>query len=243
MRTGTATYHGKTGVGAGVYLLLLVCFALSSHCLVAAESETQSKDQPPNFIVFFVDDLGYGDLGFTGHPTTKTPNLDQLAFHGKILTTWYSGCNVCTGSRSALMTGRQWTRTGLPGVLGPTTPYGLNLNEITLAEQLKKGGYTTGIVGKWHLGQRKIYLPGARGFDYYLGIPFSDDMGIAWESQCPANANQEPLMGDDATIPLENETFESWPTRQMYEDSGMLNAMLASRNDDFCVRMNETNCC
>lgn len=214
--------------GAGIFLLLLVCFACcNSNCLAANQSEAQSKsnDPPPNFIVFFVDDLGYGDLGFTGHPTIKTPNLDQLAFHGKILTTWYSGCNVCTGSRSALMTGRQWTRTGLPGVIGPTQSYGLNLKEITLAEQLKKGGYATGIVGKWHLGQRKVYLPGSRGFDYYLGIPFSDDMGIAWESQCPADSNQEPLLGDDATIPLENEHLDSWPSRQMYEQSGLLKAM------------------
>lgn len=59
-----------------------------------------------------MDDLGYGDLGFTGHPTTSTPNLDQLAWNGKILTSWYSGCSVCTGSRAALMTGRQFTRTG-----------------------------------------------------------------------------------------------------------------------------------
>jgi arylsulfatase A len=67
------------------------------------------------------------------------------------------------------MTGRQFARTGLPGVIGPSCSYGLNLNEITIAEQLKKAKYSTAIVGKWHLGQRKVYLPGSRGFDYYLG--------------------------------------------------------------------------
>ncbi len=123
----------------------------------------------PNFVILFMDDLGYGDLGFTGHPTTKTPNLDRLAWNGKILTTWYSGCNVCTGSRTALMTGRQFPRTGVPGVFGPTGRGGLNLNETTIAEHLKQAGYATAIVGKWHLGQRQVYLPGNRGFDYYLG--------------------------------------------------------------------------
>jgi arylsulfatase A-like enzyme len=73
---------------------------------------SQSPSDHPNFVVLFMDDLGYGDMGFTGHPTTSTPNLDQLAWNGKILTSWYSGCSVCTGSRAALMTGRQWTRTG-----------------------------------------------------------------------------------------------------------------------------------
>lgn len=140
----------------------------------------------PNFVLFFVDDLGYGDLGFTGHPTTKTPNLDQLAWNGKILSTWYSGCNVCTGSRASLMTGRQFPRTGLPGVLGATGGTGLPLNETTLATQLKRAGYATAAIGKWHLGQRKVYLPGNRGFDYYLGIPYSDDMGTGRASTCPA---------------------------------------------------------
>ena len=145
----------------------------------------------PNFILLFMDDLGYGDLGFTGHPTTNTPNLDKLAWSGKILTSWYSGCSACTGSRSALMTGRQWPRTGLPDVLGPADNIGLPLNETTIAEHLKHAGYATGIVGKWHLGQRKIYSPGNRGFDYYLGIPYSDDQGDGVASPCNGESEQE----------------------------------------------------
>ena len=74
----------------------------------------------------------------------------------------YSGCNVCTGSRASLMTGRQFARTGLPGVIGPSCSYGLNLNEITIAEQLKKANYSTAIVGKWHLG----YVNNTYAFDY-----------------------------------------------------------------------------
>jgi len=127
----------------------------------------------PNFVLFFVDDLGYGDLGYTGHPTTTTPNIDRLAWHGKILTTWYSGCSVCSCSRAALMTGRQYPRTGVHEVFNAVAQGGLPLEEITIAEQLRQhANYTTAIVGKWHLGQRLAYLPGNQGFDYYLGIPY-----------------------------------------------------------------------
>jgi len=140
--------------------------------------------------MLFVDDLGYGDLGFTGHPTTSTPNIDSLAYNGKILNSWYSGCPVCSGSRTALMTGRQYTRVGVPGVFGDSSTTGLPLNETTVADQLKKAGYKNAIMGKWHLGQRPMFLPGARGFDTYLGIPYSDDMGQAARSPCPGDAQQ-----------------------------------------------------
>ena len=129
------------------------------------------------------------------------------------------------------MTGRQFARTGLPGVIGPDCSYGLNLDEITIAEHLKKAGYATGIVGKWHLGQRKVYLPGNRGFDYYLGIPFSDDMGVAWESSCPAQDGQDSE--NVAATPIEEtadkqEHTEEWPTRDLYERMGMMDARHAS---------------
>jgi len=170
-------------------LLMGVMVTLSVIALLATLRKSSARPRAPadrpNFIMLFVDDLGYGDTGFTGHPTTKTPNIDSLAWGGKVLTTWYSGCAVCSGSRAALMTGRQFTRTGVPGVFGSTVNVGLPLNETTLAEQLKTKGYATGIVGKWHLGQRQVYLPGSRGFDYYLGIPYSDDMGNGRASSCP----------------------------------------------------------
>ena len=144
--------------------------------------------QQPNIVMLFVDDLGYGDLGFTGHPTTHTPNIDRIASQGKILSNWYSGAPLCSASRAALMTGRQTPRTGVPPVLGPTERRGLPLNETTLAEHLRRANYTSGVVGKWHLGQRTMYLPHNRGFDEYLGIPFSDDMGTARRTPCPQAA-------------------------------------------------------
>jgi arylsulfatase A len=162
-------------------LFLCLSLLLSLLCNFAHARPAQEK---PNIIMLFVDDLGYGDVGFNGHPTTRTPNIDQLAFNGKILSSWYSGCPVCSGSRAALMTGRQYTRIGTPGVFGPTGNTGLPLNETTVADQAKKAGYATAIVGKWHLGNREMFLPGNRGFDEYLGIPYSDDMGGARATSC-----------------------------------------------------------
>lgn len=90
--------------------------------------------------MFFVDDLGYGDTGFTGHPTTHTPALDRLASTGKRLTQWYSAYPVCTSSRTALMTGRQPARVGMPGVINSLSAAGLPLSEVTLADDLSSLG-------------------------------------------------------------------------------------------------------
>ena len=98
---------------------------------------------PPNVLIIPADDLGYGDTNFNGHPTTTTPHIDKLAWGGKTLTSWYSGCPVCSGSRAALMTGRQFARIGVPGVFGPSVTAGLPLNETTVADQLKKAGCAT----------------------------------------------------------------------------------------------------
>jgi len=165
---------------------LLVAFAA-----VAAFREALDR---PNIIMFFVDDLGYGDTGFNGNTMTETPNIDRLAHSGKILSSWYSGCPVCSGSRTALMTGRQFTRVGVPGVFGDASSTGLPLNESTVADQLKRAGYKTAIMGKWHLGQRPMFLPGARGFDTYLGIPYSDDMGRARRTPCPGKTQVTEMM-------------------------------------------------
>jgi arylsulfatase A len=117
--------------------------------LLAAPTLARPATEKPNVVMLFVDDLGYGDLGFTGHPTVHTPNIDALANGGKTLSSWYSGCPVCSGSRTALMTGRQYTRVGCPGVFGDSSTTGLPLNETTVADQLKKVGYKTAIMGKW----------------------------------------------------------------------------------------------
>jgi len=186
---------------------LLPLLAVSPEVVAKARSPLDR----PNIVMLFVDDLGYGDLGFTGHPTTTTPNIDRLAKNGKVLTTWYSGCPVCTGSRTALMTGRQFTRVGTPGVFGSTVDVGLPLNETTVADQARKAGYTTAMMGKWHLGQRKMFLPTARGFDHYLGIPYSDDMGAARLSPCNSSS-RAAAAAEDGRIELDDltETYGDW---------------------------------
>jgi len=142
--------------------------------------QAQQTARKPNVIIIYADDLGYGDLGVFGHPTIQTPNLDRMAFEGQKWTSFYSAAPVCTPSRAALMTGRLPIRSGMASekrrVLFPDSRGGLPGSEITIARQLKGLGYATGMVGKWHLGHLPAFLPDAHGFDYFFGIPYSNDM-------------------------------------------------------------------
>ena len=153
-----------------ISVLLLLCLA----------SPLLAEDRPPNFIVIFCDDLGYGDLGCFGHPTIATPHLDQMAAEGQKWTQFYVAAPVCTPSRAGLMTGRLPIRSGLCSakrrVLFPNSAGGLPASEITIPELLKKAGYATGMVGKWHLGHLPEYLPHRHGFDQWFGVPYSNDM-------------------------------------------------------------------
>ena len=143
----------------------------------SAQSDNQG---PPNFIIVFADDLGYGDLGVYGHPTIKTPNLDRMAHEGQKWTNFYAAASVCTPSRAGILTGRLPVRSGMASnerrVLFPDSKNGLPASEITLAEQLKGVGYATACIGKWHLGHKEEFLPTNNGFDTYFGIPYSNDM-------------------------------------------------------------------
>ncbi|MBT3200423.1 MAG: sulfatase-like hydrolase/transferase [Phycisphaerales bacterium] len=133
----------------------------------------------PNFIIIFIDDQGYQDLGCFGSPNIKTPNIDKMAKDGMRFTDFYSAASVCTPSRAALMTGCYPERVGNLGVLFPRNNTGLNPEETTIAKMLKASGYATACVGKWHLGHLKEFLPTSHGFDSYYGIPYSNDMTIA----------------------------------------------------------------
>jgi len=150
-----------------------------------------AAERPPNFVILFADDLGYGDLGCYGHPTIRTPNLDRMAAEGMRFTQFYSAACVCTPSRAALMTGRLPIRSGLSGVrrvLFPKSTGGIPASEITMAEALKPRGYASACIGKWHLGHLPQYLPTRNGFDYYFGIPYSNDM-----SPTPLMRNTETI--------------------------------------------------
>ncbi|MCP9236196.1 sulfatase [Lewinella sp. JB7] len=148
-----------------------------------------AQDRPPNIVLIFTDDLGYGDLSTFGHPTIRTPHLDEMGRRGAKLTSFYVGANVCSPSRAALLTGRLPIRSGMVGeklgVLFPFSTGGLPQEEITLPEALRDAGYATGMVGKWHLGHLPEYLPTRHGFDSYYGIPYSNDMRSNSDSEGP----------------------------------------------------------
>lgn len=131
---------------------------------------------PPNILIFYTDDQGYGDVGVFGAKGYKTPNLDNLARQGCVFRNFYVAQPVCSASRAALLTGSYPNRVGIHGALGPRAKTALNHEEMTLAEVLKAKGYSTAIVGKWHLGDSKDYLPVRHGFDQYYGLPYSNDM-------------------------------------------------------------------
>ena len=145
---------------------------------------------PPNFIVIFCDNLGYGDVGCFGSELHRTPAVDRMAQEGMRFTDFYVTSGVCTPSRASLMTGCYPRRVNMhisdtgTSVLQPVARKGLHPDEITIAEVLKTRGYATAIIGKWHLGDQPQFLPTRQGFDYYLGIPYSDDMtareGMPW---------------------------------------------------------------
>lgn len=138
---------------------------------------TELSNGRPNIVIIYCDDLGYGDIGITGHPDIKTPNLDRMALDGMRFTNYYSASPASTASRYALMTGRYPVRSGFRWVLDPRSDRGIHPEELTLAEALKQQGYTTAIYGKWHLGStQKKYLPLQNGFDEYVGFPYSNDM-------------------------------------------------------------------
>lgn len=163
-------------LGVTMFLVLLI------GCKQTASQQESVKKNYTNFVVIFADDLGYGDLGCYGHPTIKTPNLDQMAIEGQRWTNFYVAANVCTPSRGALLTGRYPVRLGLApvethrGVFFPDSDGGLPTDEVTIAKMLKSKDYSTACIGKWHLGHLPQYLPTSHGFDYFYGLPYSNDM-------------------------------------------------------------------
>ncbi|MEO1011295.1 MAG: sulfatase-like hydrolase/transferase [Bacteroidota bacterium] len=150
---------------AGVLLLSLMMMA---SCTYTAKP----RDISPNIVVVMADDLGYGDISCYGNTAITTPNLDRLAAKGVRFTDFHSNGSVCSPTRAALMTGKYQQRTGVGGVITAKSHrgVGLSLDEVTLAEELKKYGYTCGMFGKWHLGYSKAYNPTLQGFDEFSGF-------------------------------------------------------------------------
>jgi arylsulfatase A-like enzyme len=238
----TSVRHPRRTFATRVLLACLAIYALM-HC---AEARAQDDSRPPNFVVIFADDLGYGDLGCFGHPTIRTPHLDRMAREGMKLTQFYVAASVCTPSRAGLITGRYPIRSGMCStkrrVLFADSPGGLPQEEITIAEALKAAGYATACVGKWHLGHKPEHLPTQHGFDSYFGIPYSNDMRLDPESQLaddavlrdgydPANAPREGLQNGKVPL-MRNDKVIEYPVDQN---------TLIQRYDEEAVRFIEAN--
>lgn len=172
-----------------------LCVAASACSQQAEKQEETTRPDLPNFVFIYADDLGYGDLGCYGADSIATPNLDSLASEGVRFTDFYSVSPVSSPSRAGLLTGRYPIRNGMTEVFFPNSLQGIDSSEITLAEVLKEQGYATGIIGKWHLGHLPEFLPGQHGFDYYFGLPYSNDM--EWE---PRHDPPLPLMRNQKII-------------------------------------------
>ena len=190
-------------------LCLLFLAVVSSSAKKMEPRPRASLPEKPNVIIFYGDDVGYGDLNTYGHPTSSTPNLDRMAREGMRMLQFYSAAPVCSPSRASLMTGRLYPRTGVYSgnassnhstglsVFNPYSVGGMNLSEITVAQMLKPLGYATGALGKWHLGigENGKYLPSNRGFDSYFGVPMT-------QNECISNAGGRgfgpcPIMHND----------------------------------------------
>lgn len=182
------------------------------------------KDTPPNVIIIFTDDQGYEDVGCFGSPDILTPNLDQMAQEGIKLTHFYAAQAVCSASRAALLTGCYPNRIGVHAAYMPNSKKGLNHDEVTIAEMLKEQGYTTGIFGKWHLGDHSSLLPLNHGFDEFFGIPYSNDM---W----PYHPQQGPIF-NFGPLPL----YENSAIIDTLEDQSSLTTAITERSIDFIKR-------
>ena len=159
--------------------LLLISFFIFSF-------QKRTRLTKPNVIIIFMDDMGYGDPSCYSGILYQTPNIDKLASEGMRFTNFYAAQAVCSASRAGILTGCYPNRVGIYGALMPWSPLALNPKEETIAAALKKAGYYTGMIGKWHLGAKAPYLPIHYGFDEYLGLPYSNDM---W----PVNYDGKPI--------------------------------------------------
>lgn len=155
--------------------IILFVFFLGA-CNIANSQALNNSNVSPNIVLIYMDDMGYGDVEAYAGIDYTTPNIDRLAAEGMRFTNFYAAQPICSASRIAILTGCYPNRVGFAGALMPNSKIGISDQEETIAQMLKKKNYATSIIGKWHLGDAKQFLPLQHGFDEYFGLPYSNDM-------------------------------------------------------------------
>jgi arylsulfatase A-like enzyme len=206
------------------------CVALWSS--LGWSSPSLPPKRSPNIVLILIDDQGYADLGCYGAPGSRTPNIDRLAAQGMRFTDFYVSEAVCSASRASLLTGCYAERVGISGALNPWAQIGLNPEEETIADLLKARGYATGIIGKWHLGHLREFLPLQQGFDEYFGLPYSNDM---WPMGFDGKPTHEGWKAFYPPLPLieGNNTIREVRT---LDDQATLTALYTQKAVDFISR-------
>jgi len=194
-------------------LFFVLSLALLTSIFFGKATAAESKS---NLILIVADDMGWGDVGYHGFKNIMTPNIDKLARDGAIFTQGYVTASVCSPSRSGFLTGQYQQRFHC----GENPPLhgwpdnckfpkaGLPTDRPILAEMLKKEGYATGMVGKWHLGMDTTLRPNARGFDFYFGFLNGAHSYFTWEENFNTRPSFLPLM--------RNEKIEPKPKKDVY---------------------------
>jgi arylsulfatase A-like enzyme len=202
--------------------IIFVCSTLFAVLLSCLQSSAGNAPKSPNIVLVYLDDMGYGDLTMTGATGYSTPNIDRLSKEGVFFSHYYSPQAVCSASRAGLLTGCYPNRVGFAGALDHTAKTGINKDEETIAEVLKKKNYKTAAVGKWHLGCVPVFMPLQNGFDEFFGIPYSHDM---WPNHPSAKNYYPPL-------PL----YEGEKVVETMPDINRFTTRFTERAVDFIVR-------
>ena len=198
-------------------LVVLLCL-----CSCSTGTPEEVVERLPNLVIIFIDDMGYGDIGPFGSTVNRTPHLDRMAAEGMKLTSFYAA-PLCTPSRAALMTGSYPIRNGLQTgswhpVLMPADTQGIHADELNCRRDPPASRVTRPeMVGKWHLGDQPEFLPTQNGFDYYYGLPYSNDMS-PFMPRNPRNHPPIPLLRNNEVI-LEVPEDQSFLTGSYTEEA------------------------
>jgi len=209
------------------HFLFLAAVSLLLSCTKAPRNDL------PNVVLIFIDDQGYGDIAANGAIDYATPNIDRLAAEGMRFTNFYAAQAVCSASRAGLLTGCYPNRIGITGALMPWAKIGLSDQEMTIAQLLKQKDYATGMVGKWHLGDKLPFLPLQHGFDDYLGLPYSNDMWpVDYDGKPITAKSSKPWKAKYPQLPIIDGNKKAGEIRTL-DDQGKLTTMYTERAVQF----------